>query len=357
MHHQICEEACSIRWGVVLACDQARSGTYGRPTPEILAPTWTSFPTGTHRRSATIASMSAWSQRSRGVTAPADHAAPTAADRSETSPTDHPPATDGGDASPHVDLPPVDDRDHRPDPSSRARHRSRTPRLLGAAVIAVAIIVGLGEWPLRGIVERQIATGVRSEFELTDRPEVLISGKPFIASVVRQELQQIAVTVRGEVFEGLQVETLRVTLAPVDFALADLVRGKGTAQVGGGTGVAIITDGAINDYLRNVAGLPLRVRFTDGAAVVDATLTIAGMTAAASATGLVSIDGTLLRFTPTAVNPGPFGAVPGGEELVLQQLGFTTPLPELTAITLRSVRLTSGSAEVLATFDKFEVEL
>lgn len=233
--------------------------------------------------------------------------------------------------------------------------RSRTGRLVIALALmflfVVGVVVVVGETVVRSEVEDQIANALDDELGLTEAPDVDVRGFPLVLRALQQRLDRIDVTVEGEVFEGMRVESVELRIEDVSFDTGELLRGSGTLRIGGGDGSATVTDVDVSDYLASI-GLVARVEFAPGSVRVAGPVTVAGVTGDAAVTGELALVGDVLRFTPTTVQATAFGQrvdIPEVEDAVRQHFTFQVPVPELEGVRLAGVELGEGTASVSAT--------
>lgn len=234
--------------------------------------------------------------------------------------------------------------------------RSRTGRLLVALLLMFVFVLGVVvlvvEMWVKPAVEREIADGVADELALSTRPDVSIRGFPLALNALRESVDGLDISVDGEEFEGLRVEQVELQVDEVAFSSNELLGGGGTIEVAGGDGTATITDDDLTDYLAGT-GVPIVVRFEQGAVRATGTVTVAGISADASVEGELVLAGDVLRFTPTTVDASAFTSVAdvgAVEDEVIRQFTFQTPVPVLQGVTLTEARIGDGVATIGATF-------
>lgn len=234
--------------------------------------------------------------------------------------------------------------------------RSRTGRLIVALLLMLLFVLGVVvlvvEMWVKPAVEREIADGVADELALSTRPDVSIRGFPLALHALRESVEGLDISVDGEEFEGLRVEQVELHVDEVVFSSNELLGGGGTIEVAGGDGTATITDDDLTDYLTGT-GLPIAVRFEQGAVRATGTVSVAGISADASVEGELVLAGDVLRFTPTTVDASAFTSVAdvgAVESEVIRQFTFQTPVPVLEGVTLTEVRVGDGVATIGATF-------
>jgi hypothetical protein len=178
-----------------------------------------------------------------------------------------------------------------------------------------------------------------------------------VLRTLEERLDGIDLSIDGQVFEGLRVASVDLHIDEVRFKRSELLRGTGTVVISGGDGRAGVADVDLSAYLASV-GLPIEVRFDQGAVRVSGSVKVAGITAAASVTGDLVLADQLLRFTPTAVDVAslpPSVDAAAAEAAVRQQFAFTAPVPKLQGVRLTAVGVGDGEAFIGAVFDSLVV--
>jgi hypothetical protein len=239
--------------------------------------------------------------------------------------------------------------------------RPRTARILlavgGVLVLLLIVIVVVGEVVVRPAVEDEIARGLAREFMLDDEPDVEVEGFPFVLRAVQEHLDGIDISVAGQVFEGMRVEDVGLHIDDVRFDTSELLDGSGTVLISGGDGRAVVSDHDLTAYLVST-NLPVRVEFERGTVRVSGAVAVSGITADASVSGELVLDGAVLRFTPTAVDAGSIGGgvdVAEVESALRRHFTFTAPVPQLAGVQLTDVEIGDGTATIGAVFGSLAV--
>jgi hypothetical protein len=241
--------------------------------------------------------------------------------------------------------------------------RPRTGRLLLALgamfLFVVVLVVVVGEVWVRPTVEDEIADGLVTEFGLDEPPGVEVDGFPLVLKAAQERLDGIDISVEGQVFEGLRVESVDLHIDDVRFKTSELLKGGGTVTISGGDGTAAIMDDDLTQYLVTAQNLPVDVQFRAGAVRVAGSVSVSGITADASVSGQLVLDGSLLRFTPTTVDLGSLADsvvdVAQVEAMVRRQFSFTAPVPRLRGVQLQGVAIGDGEATIDAVFESLTV--
>ena len=164
-------------------------------------------------------------------------------------------------------------------------------------VVAIVLLVVLGDFVVKAMAERAVASELTSAAELDETPEVGIDAFPFITSFFGGRFESMTVETTDVQAGVLNLAEVTLTLDEMAFEPSDVLRGDvESIETAGGTGVAVLTEEDLNESLAE-EGSPATAELIDGGvslAVGDATLE-----------GSLSIDDDVLTVT----GPSRFGSV------------------------------------------------
>lgn len=127
------------------------------------------------------------------------------------------------------------------------------------AVLAV-VLVGL-DLGLRLVGEYHAGAQIQRSMGLPERPDVSLKGFPFLGHLATGDFSSVSVEASDTEFEGIEVESVRLTLRDVAFPPGQLLfGGESTVRAEEGEGTVSLTAEAINRALE--AEVPAEVRFS-----------------------------------------------------------------------------------------------
>lgn len=207
-------------------------------------------------------------------------------------------------------------------------------RLLITLVIVVAV-VALGDRVANALVERRIATEVANTAAdngaySDQEPDVKIHGWPFLTQAWTGDFEQIDITLKDVVSNGLTFPTLDLVAHDVDADWRELTNGgdavASTLDVSGSISVD-----SIETLMAEQTGYDLQIN-EDGTASLIGSQKLMGVEVEVEATGQFAFGDGSLTFTPDTVESLTEGLPPEVQPLVEQTLGefsSTVALPEL----------------------------
>jgi hypothetical protein len=201
------------------------------------------------------------------------------------------------------------------------------------AVIVVLVILGLlvvADRVALAAAEHVVAGRIQTDQRLAQRPDVTIHGFPFLTQALAGRYDQVTVHVRGLRNRRMPVAKLSVVLNGVHVPLGAVTSGHlSQVPVDRASATILLTYDDVNAYL----GDHLHVSQGDNGQVkVAGSVTVAGRTVSASASGRVDVRGDDLAVA------------------VGQGLDFTIPLSGLPfRIGLVGAKATKAGIEVSAT--------
>lgn len=189
--------------------------------------------------------------------------------------------------------------------------------LLALAVIAVA-----ADLAARTYATDRVAAQLRSEYRLSQDPEVSLAGGSFLWQAVRGRFEDVTVTVPQLTTEDdLVVRDVRVRLPEVDVPTSVLTGGAGTVDVAGGT---VRADVAYADLAQkaSVGGLDVTLARDGDAVRAGATVRVFGLGVDLAVTGKPVLEGTDVRLEPVSAQLAGASVPLGRAEQLLEAAGF-----------------------------------
>jgi len=161
------------------------------------------------------------------------------------------------------------------------------------AVIVVLVIVGLlviADRVALATAEHVVAGRIQTDQGLSERPDVTIHGFPFLTQALAGRYDQVTVHVRGLSNRTVPIAKLTVNLHGVHVPLGAVISQKLTrVPIDRATATVLLSYDDVNAYL---SGHHLSVsEGEDGQVKVTGTVTVAGNTVSASASGRVDVHG------------------------------------------------------------------
>jgi LmeA-like phospholipid-binding len=213
-------------------------------------------------------------------------------------------------------------------------------KLLIALVVLVVLLVAADRIGV-AVAENQISDRIASSYGLDAKPQVTITGFPFLTQVVAGDYQQINVSVSQIQADGATLHDLNVHLMGVHATVGQLL-GNGSSMVTAdrATGTAIVGFGTVNKRLP--AGLHVEPDGDD--LTVSGNVSYHGLQVPVKATVALGVSGSGVTVRPVNVT------VAGGISLpavYASQLRAVVPLGQLPLhLHLTSVRVTPGGLQI-----------
>jgi hypothetical protein len=149
------------------------------------------------------------------------------------------------------------------------------------------------------VVAREIAGRAQKTENLRSRPDVSISGFPFLTQVVTGNYHKVDVTVHDLQRDGPRLERLSAHLSGVKVPLGDVVRGDvSRVPVDHGTASVLVTYADLNAFLAGQR-LPARVAADGGEIRVTGTVRVLGTSFGLSGTARLGVAADTITVTPT----------------------------------------------------------
>lgn len=199
-------------------------------------------------------------------------------------------------------------------------------RLLGGLVVLALLLVGAdrgGAW-LSG---RLVARRVQSSQTLATRPDVDVTGVPFLTQLAAGDYRDVEVRVEGLARGSLQVQRLTVHLQGVRVPPGQLIRRSVDAVP-----VRRVDGSALLTYAALIRALDGRVQVSSaggGRVRVSTAVTVAGVRLSGSATGAVALRRGYLVVTARDVRVGSGPAGAAAVAALGPALSFRLRLPDL----------------------------
>jgi hypothetical protein len=177
-------------------------------------------------------------------------------------------------------------------------------KLLAVGVILLALIVV--DRVAVGIADDQIASRVQTSQSLAVKPQVDVTGFPFLTQVARGRYKQVTVVVRGLERDGLRLDQVRIDAEGARVDLGDLIGGRVTSvPVDHAQGQVLITYDDLNAYLASRSDIP-QVRVSRSGSDLKVTgsvqIPVLGRSVSLSGNAQVAISGENITLSPTAVS-------------------------------------------------------
>jgi hypothetical protein len=228
-------------------------------------------------------------------------------------------------------------------------------RFIGFIVVLVILLVGADRvaWV---IAQRGAADAIQEQVDLSERPDVKVSGFPFLTQVLGGRYKQVDSTLDNiTVQDGLTIDRLDVRLIGVHAHLGDVIhRSISNAPVDSATATATVGYPSINQVAKsNLPQKGLDVQFSQGP---NGRLAVAGSYASAlfkakvngEAKVLVQDGKVVVKLIPESLSE----LSPAIRARVVQELGGAYELPALPfGFTARSVTVGASGITVAATAD------
>jgi len=227
------------------------------------------------------------------------------------------------------------------------------PLVLVIGVLVVAAVVAERVAPR--VAERRVADALVTRFSLSQRPRVDLGGFPFLLRAASGQLDHVNVSLSDYVTQGLRFADIELHVGRITYPPTAPLRG-GTASASAITGTARVTQADLATYLLSV-GSSLVVRLSAGRVTVIDHVTVAGIAADVSATGVLSVAGQSLTFRPDVVSLGPLASALADAAGIRSRLSFTAPLPDIVGIHVQSLTIVDGAAMAQASVDDMTFSL
>lgn len=230
-------------------------------------------------------------------------------------------------------------------------------RLVIVGIVLAILVIGLfvaSDAIAEPMVERRIGEEIQQRYGLDKRPSVNIDAFPFAIDAARGDIEHLEVKADDVVVEGLTVDHVELDIFDLHYSLREVLQDNESARADRVDATVRIAQPALNQYLVDQQ-LAYVVTLTDDRITVAGTVTVAGVSTPASATGELSIvDGTM-AFHPTNVS------VPGTslDATALSDatagLSFAVPMPEVVGVRLTGVDVVEGFATLQADVTDYQV--
>ncbi|MEZ0491407.1 DUF2993 domain-containing protein [Kineococcus sp. TBRC 1896] len=198
---------------------------------------------------------------------------------------------------------------------------SRLVRVL-VTVLALAVIAVAADLAARAWATDRVAAQLRTEYGLTQDPQVGVAGGSFLWQVARGSFEDVTVTVpRLTTEDDLVVRDLRVRLPEVHVPTSVLTGGAGTVDVAGGT---VRAEVAYADLAQQASVGGLDVTLTrDGDAVrAGTTVRVFGLGVDLSVSGRPVLDGSDVQLQPVRAEVAGASVPLGRADQLLRAAGF-----------------------------------
>lgn len=236
--------------------------------------------------------------------------------------------------------------------------RALVRRLFYAVVVLGILFVG-ANLVLEPVAESQLASAIRSSFDLDRRPVVKIDAFPIIVRILQGRIPHMTVTASNVAIDrGFVVAALAIDLFDLHASLDVLTKPKDAdVTVARGKATAEMTETAVNAYLRSQAE-DARVQIRDGSVVVRLDRVFAGRRRHLQATGTVALSSRRLSFKARRVTIDGDPPPPPLAARAKREASFSVLLPELPGgIVPTTVDLRAGRATFVAVLRGYRLKL
>jgi len=169
-------------------------------------------------------------------------------------------------------------------------------RVLAVLIIAVAVLLVVGDRLAVSAAQHAIAVKARSAAQLKENPSVTITGIPFLTQAVSGRYEKIKITAHDIRRGGVRIDTIHAEFSGVHVSLSKALDGKvSSVPIDKGVGDILITYPDLGAFL---SAKQITVRADGTQLSVDAKVTVAGQ--AASAIGIydVRMSGRSIVLSP-----------------------------------------------------------
>lgn len=231
-------------------------------------------------------------------------------------------------------------------------------RLLYFIAIPVGLFLG-GSAIVESFAEGQLANGMKTTFDLKEKPEVQIEAFPIFLRIAQGRIPRVTVEADTVTVEGLDIAEIFMDMEGVEASLDVLVRqNKFDLTVEHGSGFARITQGSINSFIEREKIDAVTTLRADGSVNVVSSGVVAGTRHRFGATGTMSLGAGKLTFKPTRFTmdgaPVPRALV----SLARRETSFTVDIPELPAgILPNQVLVSQGELKLVASLENFVLKV
>lgn len=224
-------------------------------------------------------------------------------------------------------------------PATLRRRRRSGPRIALITVLAIFVLLVVGDFAARGYTENQMASQVQSSLGLSGKPKVTIGGFPFLTQLAARDFKTVNVTASDETIKSGGAGSGLLEIASLNAALHGMhIHSLNSATIDQFNATALITFAE----LANAGGIPQGIHLSgNGPNQIKATVSILGFTD--SATAQVTQSG------PNQINVHvtDFGGIPTSALGSLANFNITIPnLP--AGVSIQSVSVTQQGVQITA---------
>ncbi|HCO03557.1 MAG TPA: hypothetical protein DIT48_09415 [Actinobacteria bacterium] len=136
-------------------------------------------------------------------------------------------------------------------------------------LISFVLVLVAADLGIKYVAQLGVAKELQSTLHLTARPDVSLSGFPFLYHVVKGNFDSAGLKAGPGLASGVPFHSVTLTLQHVQFATGKLATGKGgPIQADAGTGTVGMTGRGVTKVLRD-RGIPVTVQFIGTKAVLS----------------------------------------------------------------------------------------
>jgi hypothetical protein len=141
-------------------------------------------------------------------------------------------------------------------------------RRLLVVLIVLGVLLVVADFGARAYAQSKVSAALQESLDVSERPEVLLGGFPFLLGVAQGEVPDGTVEARDFTVESVPIDRLQLTVRQLHFSPMELLSQSGTLRADRGDGTIRLTGEDATRALEQ-AGIPVRVRFEDGRAFVS----------------------------------------------------------------------------------------
>jgi hypothetical protein len=200
-------------------------------------------------------------------------------------------------------------------------------RILIIVVLAVAVLLVVGDRLAVSAAQHAIAVKARNAAQLKETPSVTITGTPFLTQAVNGRYKKIKITAHDIHRGGIRIETVHAEFSGVHVSLSDALDGKVSAvPIDKGVGDFVISYPDLTTFL---TAKKITVTANGSTLTIDAKVTFNGAVLDVHGIYDVGISGHDLVFSPVGAS--------------LRVNGVAVPTPALpTVVTAMTVSIDTG---------------
>jgi LmeA-like phospholipid-binding len=135
---------------------------------------------------------------------------------------------------------------------------------MGKVLIALGVIVALfivGDALAREVAEDRVAGSLQASLDLSEKPDVSLSGWPFIFKALSGSFSEVKIQGEGVASSAVRISNIEVVLKGVKFPLGDALSGKGfEVEIEEGTGSVEIGESALQEVVAREQNVTVQLR-------------------------------------------------------------------------------------------------